>query len=257
VSAAARLFAVTGLPAVEPGDDLAALLLEGLARQGLVPADRDVLVVAQKVVSKAEGRLVDLATVAPGPAARRIAGQVDKDPRLVQVILDESTVVLRAAPGVLVTETRHGFVCANAGVDQSNVGRGGDWVVLLPEDPDASAARLRAAIAEATGADPAVVINDSHGRAWREGSVGVAIGAAGIGAVEDLRGRPDLFGRLLRHSTVGVVDELAAAASLVMGQADEGVPAVLVRGARFGRPPEADDAGARAVQRPHDRDLFR
>jgi coenzyme F420-0:L-glutamate ligase/coenzyme F420-1:gamma-L-glutamate ligase len=244
---------LTGLPAVEAGDDLAALLLGALRRAGLTLADGDVLVVAQKVVSKAEGRFVDLATVVASPEAARLAGVTGKDPRLVQVILDQSRAVLRAAPGVLIVETRHGFVCANAGVDQSNVGRGPGWVTLLPADPDASARRLRAALERATGARLAVVVNDSHGRPWRQGVLGLAIGAAGLAAVDDLRGRLDLFGRPLTATTVGVVDALAAAAGLVMGQADEGVPAVLVRGAQV--PP--GDEGAVAVQRPRAEDLFR
>lgn len=250
------LFPVAGLPAIRPGDDLVALILAALTRQELAPADGDVLVLAQKIVSKAEGRLVDLRTVTASAEAERLARRVDKDARLVQVILDESRAVLRAVPGVLVVETRQGFVCANAGVDHSNVGPDEHWVVLLPEDADASAARLRADLAVRAAADVAVLINDSHGRPWREGTVGVAIGAAGIAAVADLRGQPDLFGRPLRLTTVGAMDELAAAASLVMGQADEGLPAVLVRGARYPRA-AADDAGARAVQRAAGRDLFR
>jgi len=247
------LHSLPGMPAVQPGDDLAAHLGAALDRAGLVATRDDVLVVAQKVVSKAEGRVVDLRTVTPSAEAARLAAIVEKDPRLVEVILSETASVLRAVPGVLVVETRLGFVCANAGVDHSNVGPDESWVVLLPEDPDATARALREAIGRATGAAPAVIVNDSHGRAWREGAVGVAIGAAGIGAVEDLRGRPDLFGRALRVTTVGVIDELAAAASLVMGQADEGVPAVLVRGAAF---PRAGD-GARDVLRAPAQDLFR
>jgi coenzyme F420-0:L-glutamate ligase / coenzyme F420-1:gamma-L-glutamate ligase len=249
---AVTLHPLTDLPPVRPGDDLAALVLSALARAGLPLAGGDVLVVAQKVVSKAEGRLVDLATVVPSPEAERLGAVVGKDPRLVEVILSESRAVVRAVPGVLIIETRLGFVCANAGVDHSNVGAEGQ-VALLPVDPDASARRLRAALAAGTGADVAVIINDSHGRPWREGTVGVAVGAAGIAAVADMRGRADLFGRVLRATTVGVIDELAAAASLLMGQSDEGVPVVLVRGARF---PRGDD-GARAVQRDPGRDLFR
>lgn len=248
-----HLLPLAALPRVQPGDDLAALILAALGAAGLRAADGDVFVVAQKVVSKAEGRLVDLRTVTPGAWAARLGTIVQKDPRLVQVILDESRRVLRTVPGVLIVETRQGFVCANAGVDHSNVGADEDVVALLPADPDASARRLRDAMAAATGARLAVVINDSHGRPWREGAVGVAIGAAGVAAVADLRGRPDLFGRTLRVTTVGLADELAAAASLVMGQGDEGVAVVVVRGRQFG----ADDAGARVLQRPAERDLFR
>jgi len=248
-----HLHPLAGLPLVRPGDDLAVLLQAAVARAGLALADGDVLVVAQKIVSKAEGRLVDLTTVVPGPAAAALAAIVGKDPRLVQVILGESRQVLRAVPGVLIVETHHGFVCANAGVDHSNVGPDETVVALLPADPDASATRLRGALDLLTGANVAVIINDSHGRAWREGAVGVAIGAAGIGALADLRGRPDLFGRPLRVTRVGQADELAAAASLVMGQSDEGIPAVLVRGADF----VVGGGGARSVQRSRERDLFR
>ncbi len=253
MSAPVQLWPLRGLPVVQPGDDLVGLILQALADTSLVATAGDVLVVAQKVVSKAEGRLVDLGTVEPGAWAHRLATKVHKDPRLVQVILDESRRIVRMAPGVLIVETRHGFVCANAGVDHSNVGPDEDVVALLPLDPDASARRLRDALAAVTGARLAVIINDSHGRPWREGAVGLAIGAAGVAAVADLRGQPDLFGRPLRVTTVGMVDELAAAASLLMGQGNEGVPVVLVRGVPFA----ADEAGARVVQRPAERDLFR
>ena len=248
-----HLYPIAGLPLVRPGDDLAALLLAGLDRAGLAAADGDVLVVAHKVVSKAEGRLASLAGVRPSAEACRLADLTGKDPRLVEVILGESRAVLRAVPGVLIVETHLGFICANAGVDHSNVDADEDVVALLPADPDASAARLRATIAQRTGASVAVIVNDSHGRPWREGTVGVAVGSAGIAAVEDLRGRLDLFGRPLRITTVGLVDELAAAASLVMGQAAEGVPAVLVRGAGY---PQAGP-GARSVLRDAAHDLFR
>ena len=247
------LHPIRGLPLVRPGDDLAELLAASLAADDLSLADGDVLVVAQKVVSKAEGRLVRLADVTPSAAAVDLAARVGKDPRLVEVILGESRAVLRAVPGVLIVETRLGFICANAGVDHSNVAGDEEWVALLPADPDASAATVRAALRRRSGAEVAVLINDSHGRPWREGAVGVAIGAAGIAAVADLRGRLDLYGRPLRATTVGTIDELAAAASLVMGQADEAVPAVLVRGVAFA----TDDGGARAVQRAAGRDLFR
>ncbi len=246
------LHPLPGIPLVQPGDDLPVLLLAALSQAGLPLADGDVLVVAQKIVSKAEGRLVDLRTVTPSARAHDVATETKLDPRLVDVVLSESRSVLRAVPGVLIVETRHGFRCAHGGVDRSNVGPGRNLVTLLPADPDASAGRLRVALEQASGAHLAVIINDSHGRPWREGTVGVAIGAAGITAVEDLRGRADLFGRVLQTSTVGLIDELASAASLVMGGANEGVPAVLIRGAASPR----TDEGARAILRPPERDLF-
>lgn len=249
-----RLFPLPGIPLVRPGDDLAGMLVQAVRRAGSGLLEHDVLVVAQKVVSKAEGRLVDLRTVVAGPRARRLAAEVGKDERLVEVVLSESRAVVRAAPGVLIVETRLGFVCANAGVDHSNVSSDEQVVALLPSDPDASAADLRSAVASLTGSDVGIVITDSHGRPWREGTVGVAIGTAGIAPVADLRGRNDLFGRVLRATTVGHVDELAAAASLAMGQADEGIPAVLARGLdRQGY----TNRGARELQRRRDRDLFR
>lgn len=250
---------LAGMPLIAAGADLAQLITASATRSALSLRDDDVLVVAQKVVSKAEGRVVDLRTVDPAPRARRLAALVGKDPRLVHVILGETKVVVRAAPGVLIVETLGGLVCANAGVDQSNVSRRGSEVALLPVEPDASARRLRRAIGELSGASPAVIISDSHGRPWREGTVGVAIGVAGLGPLADVRGRPDLYGRALRVTTIGVVDELAAAASLVMGQADEGVPAVLLRGAET-RAPAAGRTGRLGiaeVRRDRDRDLFR
>ena len=213
-----ELIALPGMPIVRPGDDLAALIRK-VAPQF---AAGDVLVVAQKIVSKAEGRFVDLATVTPSPEAARLARDTDKDPRLVELILGESQRVLRAVKGVLIVVHRCGFVLANAGIDASNVGD--DRVLLLPQDPDASAARLSAALGVP------VIVNDSLGRAWRNGTTGTALGAAGLPSLLDLRGQPDLFGRILRASEIGLADEIAAAASLVQGQAAEGTPVVLVRG---------------------------
>jgi coenzyme F420-0:L-glutamate ligase/coenzyme F420-1:gamma-L-glutamate ligase len=217
-------------------------------------ADGDVLVVAHKVVSKAEGRVRRLAEVEPGEAARRLAAEQEKDARLVQVVLDESAVLLRADHGVLVSETPHGLVCANAGVDQSNSGAP-DEVVLLPADPDASARGLRAGIAGARGVRPAVVISDSFGRPWRLGQTDVAIGAAGLVPLEDWRGRPDAFGRELRVTAVAVADAVAAAADLARAK-DSGEPAVVVRGLH--RFVTGDDGpGAAALRRPPELDLFR
>jgi coenzyme F420-0:L-glutamate ligase/coenzyme F420-1:gamma-L-glutamate ligase len=212
-----------------------------------------VLVLAQKIVSKAEGRLVHLPEVAPSPRALELAVTTGKDPRLVELILGEATEVLRARPGLLVVEHRLGFVCANAGVDQSNVAGSDDWALLLPVDPDASARRLRDAIRAASGAELAVIVSDSHGRAWRFGVVGVAIGVAGLHPLSDLRGQPDLTGRPLQITEVGTADELAAAAGLLMGQADAGTPAVLVRGAAF----VAGEGRLRELLRPKQQDLFR
>jgi coenzyme F420-0:L-glutamate ligase / coenzyme F420-1:gamma-L-glutamate ligase len=244
-----ELVAVPGIPAVRPGDDLAALIEADLARGGIVPRAGDVLVVAQKVVSKAEGRVVDLATVVPSPRAVVLAEQVRKDPRLVEVILSESVRVVRARPGLLIVEHRLGFVMANAGVDRSNVAPqdGVERVLLLPRDPDANAQALRARLGMP------VVISDSFGRAWRRGTVGVAIGAAGLPALLDLRGRPDLFGRTLEVSIGGFADEIASAASLLMGQGDEAQPVVLVRGLIW----DAPESGAAALVRPEAEDLFR
>ncbi len=249
------LSALPGIGFVRPGDDLAALLAAALARAGERLLDRDVLVVAQKIVSKAEGRIVDLATVTPSARAVALGRETDKDPRFVELILQESRAVLRARPGVLVVEHRLGYIMANAGIDRSNVdpGSGAEPVLLLPRDPEGSAEALRARLGSAFGAAPAVIIADSFGRAWRRGTVGIALGAAGLPALQDLRGRPDLFGRALRVSETGFADEIAAAASLLMGQAGEAQPAVLVRGLEWSGAP----LPARHLIRPEAEDLFR
>jgi coenzyme F420-0:L-glutamate ligase/coenzyme F420-1:gamma-L-glutamate ligase len=248
------LTALPGLPLVQPGDDLASLILQALPRADLDVQAGDVLAVTQKIVSKAEGRLVNLAAVRPSPEAERVARQTDKDPRLVEVILRESEEILRTRPGLIITRHRLGFVCANAGVDHSNVlgpeGNAEDWVLMLPRDPDHSARVLRQAVQRATGADVGILIVDSHGRAWRQGVVGVAIGVAGFPALVDLRGRADLFGYRLRVTQVGLADGVAGAASILMGESDEGTPVVHVRGlpyplregilAELLRPPEQD-----------------
>jgi coenzyme F420-0:L-glutamate ligase/coenzyme F420-1:gamma-L-glutamate ligase len=257
VSAAGELSltALADFPTVAQGDDLAALTAAALARAGITLAADDVLVIAQKVVSKAEGRRIDLAQVIPSTRALELARTVEKDPRLVELVLRESVRVVRSAKDVLIVEHRLGFIMANAGIDQSNVAdpAGGDFALLLPEAPDASAVRLRERLGELTGCKPGIVISDSFGRAWRMGTVGVAIGCAGLPATLDLRGDSDLFGRPLRVTVVGHADEVASAASIVMGQADEGRPVVLVRGlaSRFPEKP------ASALLRPGDEDLFR
>jgi len=247
--------ALQGLPLIEPGDNLVELMASALKRNGVAPSAGDVLVVAQKIVSKAEGRIVDLATIEPSAKAIALAAEVDKDARLVEVILSESVRIVRARRGVLIVEHRLGFIMANAGVDQSNVapGDGRQRVLLLPENPDQSAQTLRRDLTARTGIDVAVVINDSFGRPWRQGTASVAIGVAGLPALVDLRGRPDLFGRRLEVSVVGFADEVAAAASLLMGQADEALPVVLIRGLRWSAP----ESTAAVILRPASEDLFR
>jgi coenzyme F420-0:L-glutamate ligase/coenzyme F420-1:gamma-L-glutamate ligase len=243
--------ALAPLPEVRPGDDLAALLAD--AAPGDL-AGGDVLVVAHKVVSKAEGRVRRLAEVEPGERARALAAEQDKDPRLVQVVLDESAEVLRAHHGVLVCVTRHGLVCANAGVDRSNTA-GQDELVFLPEDPDGSARALRAALGARLGVRPAVLITDSFGRAWRVGQTDVAIGAAGVVATEDWRGRPDRRGREMEATEIAVADAIAGAADLARAK-DAGRPAVLVRGLERYVTGE-DGPGAAALRRDARDDLFR
>ena len=249
-----QLFGISGVPLMRPGDDLAAVLAAALRRSGSDPATGDILVIAQKIVSKAEGRYVELATVHPSPRAFALAEETHKDPRIVEVILSESRRVVRSRPGLLICEHRLGFVMANAGVDRSNLDPdGAERVLLLPRDPDASAEALRARLTAEFGTELAVVINDSFGRPWRLGTVGVAIGAAGLPSVLDLRGKPDLFGRPLEVTVVGLADEIAAAASLVMGQADEARPVVLVRGLD---PARAQPLPATAIVRLAAEDLF-
>ena len=250
-----ELIGVPDFPLVKAGDDLAALVAAALGQAGLRPIAGDVIVVAQKIVSKAEGRFVDLATVTPSERARQIGEAIQKDPRLVEVILGESTRVVRQRPGLLIVEHRLGYVMANAGVDHSNVAAADerDRVLLLPRDPDGSAEALRARLSAHVNCDLAVIVNDSFGRAWRRGTVGVALGAAGLPGVLDLRGRPDLFGATLQTSIVGFADEVAAAASLVMGQAAEGMPVVLVRGVVWNETPGT----GQSLVRPAEEDLFR
>jgi coenzyme F420-0:L-glutamate ligase / coenzyme F420-1:gamma-L-glutamate ligase len=246
-----RVRALAPLPDVRGGDDLGALIA---AAAGDDLTDGDILVVAHKVVSKAEGRLRRLAEIEAGPRATALAGDRGKDPRLVQAVLDESAEVLRTHEGTLICQTHHGFVCANAGVDQSNASREGE-LILLPSDPDESARRLRAALATALDARPAVVIADSFGRAWRLGQVDVALGAAGLTPLDPWAGRPDAYGRTLNATTIAVADAVAAAADLARDK-DSRRPVVLVRGLeRFVTPD--DGPGAAALRRPRELDLFR
>ncbi len=249
------LKALTGIKLVEPGDDLGVIAVDAFSANGMAPEPGDVLVVAQKIVSKAEGRYVDVASVEPSAAAIALAAQTDKDPRFVEVVLGESKRVVRYRPGLLIAEHRLGFVMANAGIDHSNIEHpeGGERVLLLPLDPDGSAARLRQHIFAFFGVRVGVVVSDSFGRPWRKGTVGVALGAAGLPAFIDLRGQPDLFGRELRVTETGFADEIAAAAGLIMGQADEAVPMVLVRGLSWSAP----DLPVAAMVRSPENDLFR
>jgi coenzyme F420-0:L-glutamate ligase/coenzyme F420-1:gamma-L-glutamate ligase len=244
---------VAGIPEVRPGDDLASLIAHGLAAGGIGLADDDILVVTQKVVSKAEGRVVDLATVEPRPEALDWAERWAKDARQVELVLRESAEVVRWADGgLIISRTRHGFVCANAGVDLSNTG-GGELATLLPEDPDGSARGLRDRLAQLAGGQPAVVISDSFGRPWRSGIVNVAIGAAGIEALLDLRGHPDAQGREMRSTIIAVADELASAADLAGGKVGQ-VPVVVVRGYLYAR--SDPGAGAASLVMPREQDLF-
>lgn len=242
-----RVLPLLGIPEIEDGDDLATLVVEAAARAGGL-AENDVLVVAQKVVSKEEGRVVRLDDVEPSPEARELAGE--EDARRIEVILRESRRVVRSRPPLVIAETSHGFVCASAGVDSSNA-KGPGTVVLLPLDPDASASRLRLRIRDLTGHEVAVVVSDSFGRAWRTGTTDVALGVAGMTALLDLRGTRDAVGYELHATQIAVADEVAGAAELVMGKVD-GVPAAIVRGLR----PSGDGCGADLVM-PADRDLFR
>jgi len=249
------LRALNGVPMVKAGDDLAGIVLDALSASGLALQADDVVVLAQKIVSKAEGRMVELGGIEPSAKAFEIAAQSDKDPRVVQLILDESDEVLRVRPGAVIVGHRLGFVAANAGIDQSNIGNGDDddRVLLLPLDPDGTCARLRGELTARTGVDIAIVIIDSIGRAWRNGTVGTAIGVSGMAGLLDLRTKPDLFGRPLKTSELGLADELASAASLVMGQSSEGRPIVLARGVPYAR----REGNAHELIRPKEIDLFR
>lgn len=245
--------ALPGIPLVKPGDDLAQLILEGLAQAALTLQTGDVLVVTSKIVSKAEGRIVELNSIVPSEDAMRLAETTHKDPRIVELVLRESQSISRVGPGVLVVRHRLGFVSANAGIDQSNVDGSEDRVLLLPLDPDVSARALRDCLRERTNAEVGIVISDSHGRPFRMGNVGVAIGAAGVPALLDLRGNEDLFGRVLRISQQGYADMIASAANLLTGEGNEGRPVILLRGLQF--PPE--DGSAKELNRPPEQDLYK
>lgn len=249
------LIPIAGIPLIQPGDDLAHILADALApfAPDIAEGD-DVLVVAQKIVSKAENRFVDLATVTPSARALELAALTQKDARLIEVILWDASDVVRTRPGLIIVEHRLGWVCANAGVDRSNVApEGREMVLRLPADPDASAAHIRSALHERFGADIGVIIADSHGRPHRTGTIGVAIGVAGLPGLEDWRGRTDLFGYTLQHTEVALADQIASAATLLLGQAAEGVPAVLARGVPF----ERREGSSRELVRAKEMDLFR
>lgn len=247
--------AVPGIPRIEPGDDLAGIIVDALTAAGLALENGDIVVIAQKVVSKAEGRYVYLKDVVPSAAARELGEKIGKDARYVEIVLSESDEVVRSWPNVLIVAHRLGFVMANAGVDHSNISQpGGDErVLLLPRDPDGSAATLKTRFDEAFGVKAGVVINDSFGRPWRNGVVGVALGAAGIPSLIDLIGAPDMFGRPMQVTEVAAADEIAAGASLIMGQADEGLPVVVVRGLVF----SAAARPASSLVRSREKDKFR
>ena len=246
---------LTGITEICAGDDLAALLREALNAAGLWPLQTgDVLVVTQKILSKAEGRMIDLSQVEPGPEAEELARITKKDPRLVELVLRESSSIVRAVPHVLITRHRLGHVMANSGIDRSNIGPGAaDRALLLPLDPDGSAAALSRALTNESGFAPAVVISDSFGRPWRHGVVGVAIGAAGLPALVDRRGEEDRDGRRLEVTQIALADQIATAAALVTGEGAEGIPAVLMRGLRIA----SGEVPATALVRPLEEDLFR
>ena len=254
---ALTLTPLKNIPFIQTDDNLAEIILAALREEDIKLQDGDILVLAQKIVSKAEGRWVNLTAVTPSAKAVELAKRIEKDPRLVELVLGESREVLRTRPGTIIVEHKLGFVCANAGIDHSNVAGEGDheeeWVLLLPEDPDASAQALRERLETASGAAIGVMIIDSHGRAWRLGVVGAAIGLAGMPGLVDLRGEPDLFGYTLRITQIAAADELAAAASLVMGQAAEGTPVVHVGGFPY----TLREGSLKELLRPKEQDMFR
>ncbi|HSE97447.1 MAG TPA: coenzyme F420-0:L-glutamate ligase [Blastocatellia bacterium] len=245
-----RVIGIPGLPEITAGDDLSSLIARAIRESSIKLLQSDILVIAQKIVSKAEGRTVDLNTIEPSEPAREWAAKYDKDPRAVEVVLRESRRIVRMERGVLIAETRHGYVCANAGVDSSNTPE--DTVVLLPEDPDSSARRIRSSLEAEFGINVAVIISDTFGRPWREGLVNVALGVAGLDPLIDYRGEPDSHGRQMRVTVIAVADELASAAELVMRKT-AGVPAAIIRGFEY-EPRESSAAGL--IRRP-ELDLFR
>lgn len=249
-----QLIPIPGLPLIRPGDNLARLIFEATQEAELTLTGNDIVVIAQKVVSKAEGRFVRLAEVTPSARGQELAEITGKPAELVEVILWDTIEIIRARPGLLIVEHKLGFISANAGLDHSNVSAEPDTLLRLPDDPDASARIIRQHLAELSGAAPPVLIIDSHGRPWRQGTVGVVIGLSGMAPVQDLRGAPDLFSKPLRYTDVGFTDQIAAAASLLLGQAAEGCPVVVVRGLSFTLDEQAKAAD---VLRPKETDVFR
>jgi coenzyme F420-0:L-glutamate ligase/coenzyme F420-1:gamma-L-glutamate ligase len=247
-----QIFPLRGMPIIEPGADLVKLTLDSLESMGMSPKDKDVYVYSHVIVSRSEAKLVDLRDVEPSSVALNFAEFTGKDPKIVEVVLSESRAIRRMAPGVIISETKHGFVCANAGVDKSNV-PGKTIVAPLPDDPDESAASIRRKIKERSGCDVGVIVCDTHGRAHRDGEINVTIGASGFEVIRDRRGEKDLFGYELKVKRTAVADELSAAAELVIGQSDEAVPAALIRGYDI---EFSDESNASQLVRPRDKDLF-
>ena len=251
------LTALPGIPIIHTGDNLVEVIWNGLSNADIILQEGDILVLAQKIVSKAEGRWENLALIRPSMQAIELAEKTEKDPRIIELILHESNQVIRYRLGTIIVEHRLGFICANAGIDHSNAAGDGDkaeeWVLLLPENPDLSATKICQQLEARSGHDLGVMIIDSHGRAWREGVVGVAIGLSGIPGVVDMRGKSDIFGYTLKYTTIGAADELAAAASLIMGQANEATPVVHVRGFPY----PLRNGSLKELLRPKEQDLFR
>ncbi|MEM2937245.1 MAG: coenzyme F420-0:L-glutamate ligase [Candidatus Bathyarchaeia archaeon] len=247
-----QVIGIESLPIIKPGDNLASLICGAAEKQGTPIQDGDIIVVTHVIVSRAEGRIANLNEVVPSEFAKNIAEHSEKDPALIEVVLREARGIIRMSDGKIITETKHGFICANSGVDKSNV-PGERFVALLPENPDASAERIRREIKRLTGKDVAVIISDTHGRPLREGEINVAIGVSGLKPIRDRRGEKDLFGYVLRVKQTAVADELASAAELVIGQADEGVPAAIIRGYKFIK---SETARATELVRPKEKDLF-
>jgi len=246
------VFPVEGLPIIKKGDDLAELIVKAAKRQRTPVQDGDIIVVTHVIVSRAEGNTAILSEVTPSEFAKNIAQQYDKDPALVEVVLRESKNIIRMGDGHIIAETKHGFICANAGVDRSNVS-GQDVVALLPKDPDHSARMIRQKVKETTGKDVAVIISDTHGRALRNGEINVAVGVAGLKPIRDRRGESDLFGYVLRVKQTAIADELSSAAELVIGQANEGIPVAVIRGYPY---PRSEEATAKDLIRPKEKALF-
>ena len=247
-----QIIGIEDLPIIKTGDNLAELICQAAEKQGTPIENGDIIVVSHIIVSRAEGRVVNLSEVRPSPFAMQLAKELNKDPRIVEVVLRESKGIVRMGDGKLITETRHGFVCANSGVDISNV-PDKNKVALLPRDPDASAREIREEIKRITGKDTAVIISDTHGRPLREGEINIAIGVAGIKPIRDRRGEKDLFGYTLRIKRTAIADELASAAELVIGQASEGIPVAIIRGYKY---PRSEEAKATELIRPREKDLF-